>query len=132
MDTDQSPPPYELTFENRDTYLYAHVAGLHDTYEICSAYWNEIANQLRQLRLKKVLVIEDIVEESSVADVYRLVSSFVDMGFRGVKIAFVDRYSNHQDLNDFGVLVASNRGLLGKAFINEEAATKWLLGDRES
>jgi hypothetical protein len=73
------------------------------------------------------MIVEDIEEESPLSDVYDLASGLIDMGFRGVKIAFVDRYSSHQDLNDFGVLVGSNRGLDGKAFSDESEAEKWLL-----
>lgn len=73
------------------------------------------------------MIVEDIAEESPLADVYDLASRIPDLGFRGVKIAFVDRYSNHQELNDFGVLVGSNRGLIGKAFSNESEAEEWLL-----
>lgn len=127
MTTDEAIKPYELTFEMRDAYLYAYVSAEHDTYEICSAYWGEIGRKLAELKMNKVMIVEDIVEESPLADVYSLASELADLGFLGVTIAFVDRYSSHQELNDFGVLVASNRGLVGKAFTNEGEAERWLL-----
>ncbi|HUR98948.1 MAG TPA: hypothetical protein VMZ26_12850 [Pyrinomonadaceae bacterium] len=127
MKTEHPTKPYDLTFEVRDGYAYAYVAGEHDNFEICSAYWGEIGEKLTENRITKVMIVEDIAEESPLADVYDLASGLIDMGFRGVKIAFVDRYSSHQELNEFGVLVGSNRGLLGKAFSDEAEAEKWLL-----
>ena len=127
MKSSESPKPYDLKFDVRDGYLHAYVSGEHDTLEICTAYWSEIGAKLKELGLVKTMIVEDIVEESSLADVYDLASQLGDMGFRGVKIAFVDRYSSHQDQNDFGVLVGNNRGLNGRAFDNESAAEDWLL-----
>jgi hypothetical protein len=127
MNAPELPKPYELTMEARDGYLYAYVAGEHDTFEICFAYWGEIGRKLAELGLERVLIVEDIAEESPMVDVYELASRLPDIGFRGVTIAFVDRYAEHQDLNEFGVLVGSNRGLVGAAFSNEEDAKKWLL-----
>ena len=126
MDSAELPKPYELTFEPREGYLYAYVAGEQDTFEICFAYWSEIGRKLAELKLDRVLVVEDIAEESPMVDVYELASKLPDIGFRGISIAFVDRYASHQDLNDFGVLVASNRGLIGRAFHNEAEAVAWL------
>jgi len=127
MQTEHPTKPYNLTFEVRDGYAYAYVSGEHDTLDICTAYWSEIGNKLSEHQIRKVMIVEDIPEESPLADVYDLASGLTDMGFRGVKIAFVDRYSSHQELNDFGVLVGSNRGLVGKAFNDETEAEKWLL-----
>ena len=121
------PDPYELTMEPREGYLYAYVIAEHDTFEICFAYWSEIGSKLDELGLERVMIVEDIAEESPMVDVYELASRLPDIGFRGVAIAFVDRYASHQDLNDFGVLVGSNRGLIGKAFSNETEAENWLL-----
>ena len=127
MKTENPTKSYRLTFEVRDDYGYAYVTGEHDTYEICAAYWAEIGQKLAENNLKKVMIVEDIAEESPLADVYHLAAEIPDLGYRGVKIAFVDRYSNHKDLNDFGVLVGSNRGLIGQAFNEESEAEKWLL-----
>ena len=128
MDAPELSKPYELTMEARDGYLYAYVRAEHDTFEICYAYWGEIGRKLAELGLERVLIVEDIPEESPMVDVYELASRLPDIGFIGIAIAFVDRYASHQDLNEFGVLVGSNRGLIGKAFSNEDEAKKWLFG----
>ena len=127
MSVPDLPKPYDLTLEVRDDYLYAYVTGQHDSFAISFAYWSEIAKKLAELGLDRVLVIEDIAEQSPMVDVYEISSQLIDIGFRGITIAFVDRYASHQELNDFGVLVGSNRGLMGQAFGDESEALQWLL-----
>jgi hypothetical protein len=126
-DTDSTAKPYELTFEERDGYLYAFVAGEHDNYAISHAYWSEIAVRVAELGSKKVLVVEDIPEQAEMVDVFNLVTKMPEMGLLGITIAFVDRYMSHNHLNDFAVLVATNRGLKGQAFLTEREAEKWLM-----
>src|SRR5215212_10266020 len=109
MTTERPTKLYDLRFEVRNGYAYAYVAAEHDNLKVCTAYWTEVGQKLAEHSLKKVMIVEDIEDESPLADVYDLASGLIDMGFRGVKIAFVDRYSSHQELNDFGVLVGSNR-----------------------
>ncbi|MBC7899592.1 MAG: hypothetical protein H7070_06015 [Saprospiraceae bacterium] len=126
--TEFSPhKPYDLTFEHRPEYLYAFIEGEHDSYKISRQYWQEIAEMCTEYGCKKVLVEEDIAEGISIAEIYRLVSELAEMGFLGIKVAFVDRQLDQAELNDFGVLVGTNRGLNGKAFADQAAAEAWLL-----
>ncbi len=127
----QSPAekPYQLTVEQRPQYLYIYVTGENDNYEISRRYWLEVAEHCRRTNSKKILIDEDIKEDASLADVYQLASELPQMGFFGVRIAFFDRYAAHQDLNEFGELVAINRGLYGKIFNNFDEAETWLLLD---
>ena len=129
MKDSPTTPLYNLEFDERPDYLRAYVTGEHDNFNISSQYWSEIAKKLAELGIKRVLVVEEIAEQSPMIDVFQLVSELADRGFRGIKVAFVDKFSSHQDLNDFGVLVGTNRGLFGKAFDNEAEAEAWLLGD---
>jgi len=122
--------PYELTFEIRDGYGYAFVKGEHDSLAISQAYWGEIGRFLADAGLKKVLIVEDIEQQTEMADIFYLVTQLPGLGFRDVAVAFVDRYSSHQELNDFGVLVATNRGMIAKAFGTESEALPWLLSRR--
>ena len=117
---------YSITFEKRTEYLYVYVTGEHDTFEISYDYWQKVAEMCKQNDFKKVLIEEDIPESGSMADVYKLASELPSMGFLGVRVAFVDRYAEQQDLNEFGELVAVNRGLFGKVFNNFEEGERWL------
>lgn len=118
---------YQLSFEDRGQYLFARISGEKGSLEIATAYWTEIAQQVIKTGKKKVLVIEDIPEVISVAEVHQLVTDLADLPVKDVTIAFVDTYAEHASLNEFGVLVSENRGFTVKACETEEEAETWLL-----
>jgi hypothetical protein len=122
------PPakPYELSFEERPAYLYAYVEGEHDSYEISRAYWQEVADEAVRTHFRRVLIDENIVECGSMAECFRLASEIPEMGFGNARIAFVDRYLEQNDVNEFGELVASNRGAQTKIFNDVQSAETWL------
>jgi len=119
--------PYALEFEERPEYLYAFVKGEKDGYEISRQYWKEVADECRRVKCQKVLIEEDINDEMSTTEMYRFTSEIVDIGFSGIRVAFVDRHLSQRELNKFGELVATNRGLIGKVFDDVEAGEEWLL-----
>lgn len=124
---DSPEKQYRLTFEQRDGYLYAYVEGEQDNYEISKAYWQEVVDEVVRTDAKRVLIDENIVESASMAEVFKLASEIPTMGFGGTYVAFVDRYLDQAEINEFAELVAVNRGLNGKIFNNEELAVEWLL-----
>lgn len=120
---------YNLIFDERDGYLYAHVQGDTDNFEVSSQYWREVAEKCKSTEAKKVLIVEDLPGGASVTEVYQVAAELPKMGFYGVKVAFVDTHLDHQELNQFGELVAVNRGLYGKIFNNVAEAEKWIVAD---
>ncbi len=119
--------PYTLEFEQRPEYLYAYVRGEKDSLEISLQYWKEIADECWRAGYKKVFIEEDIKEEVSIIEMYQFTSEIPNIGFSGIRVAFVDRHLNQQELNKFGELVATNRGVNGKIFNSSEEAEEWLL-----
>jgi hypothetical protein len=117
---------YDITFQERDGYLYASVSGDVDNFEVSYGYWQEVAEKCKSLGAKKVLIVEDLPGASSMAEVYQLASALPQMGFYNIKIAFVDRHIDQNELNQFGELVAVNRGLHGKIFNDLSEAEKWI------
>jgi hypothetical protein len=65
----------------------------------------------------------------SIIEMYQFTSEIPNIGFSGIRVAFVDRRLNQQELNKFGELVATNRGLNGKIFNSSEEAEEWLLSN---
>lgn len=127
MRTPEIQKQYSLNVENRGRYLFAHIKGERGTLEIATAYWTDIAQEALKSGLKRVLVIEDIPEMISIAEVHQLVTSLADLPVKDVRIAFVDLYAEHSSLNEFGILVSENRGFTAQSFDTEEAAEAWLL-----
>lgn len=127
MNEAESAKAYQLTFEELPAHLYAFVEGEQDSYEISRAFWQEIADRAARIGAKRVLIEEDIEQSVSFADVFKLASDIPSMGFGNAKIAFVDRQLDHSEINEFGELVAVNRGLNVSVFNDLETAQKWLL-----
>jgi hypothetical protein len=121
-----APEPYSITFEQRPEYLYAYVEGERDSYAISISYWKKVARECGERGTTRVLIDENIVENVSIADMYQVASEIPEM-FSGIAIAFCDRYADQSEINEFGELVAQNRGVVGRIFADIEAAESWLL-----
>ena len=121
-----------FVFEYRPEYLYVFVKGEYDLYAISRQYWQEVADACKENGVKKVLVEEDIAELVSMSVMFRLVSELGQIGLTGIKVAFVDRQLDHASLNELGILVGINRGLIGKAFSNQRDAVEWLMSSRKT
>ena len=120
---------YTLEFEPRSEYLYAYVKGEKDSLEISLQYWKEIADECRRSDYRKVFIEEDIKGELSTIEMYQFTSEILNIGFSGIQVAFLDRHLSQQELNKFGELVATNRGLNGKIFDSAAVAEEWLLSN---
>jgi len=62
-------------------------------------------------------------------DMYQFASEIPQLGFFGIRVAFVDRQQDQHQLNQFGETVATNRGLFSRVFNNAAAAEQWLLSE---
>ncbi len=120
---------YNLEFEERAEYLYARVSGDKDNVEISKQYWREIAEECQRTKCGKLMIVEDLKEMGTTMDTYQFASEIPNMGFSGIQIAFVDQHIEQLPLNEFGELVATNRGVYVKIFNSIEEAEKWLLSN---
>lgn len=128
MNTTELQKEYAISFEERPQYLFAHIKGEKGTLSIAHAYWSEVVKRTLESGCKKVLVVEEIPEAITIAEVHQLVSEFADLPIKDIRLAFIDKFTSHKSLNDFGILVGANRGLTLKSFDDEAAAESWLLG----
>lgn len=126
MRADDQDLPFRITFESRPDYLYAYVEGEKDSYEVSIAYWKLAAAEARKADCRKILVDENIAGIVSMADMYRVASEMPPL-LTGLTVAFVDRHADQSGLNQFGEMVAQNRGVRGRFFVNLAAAESWLL-----
>ena len=121
-------PSYSLKFEDRNSYLYVHLTG-QDSFEASLSYWNEIADQVKELGSKKLLVHEDLTGEVTEIEIYDVILDLVTSGLMDLKIAFYDEKSEDAALNALGHLVATNRGANIMIFKSLEAAQHWIEQD---
>lgn len=118
---------YTIEFEHRPKYLYALISGKDDSLEITRSYWQKMLDECRTHGFDKLLVEENLEGSLSMQEVYEFASEYLQMGFRQILVAFVDRYPEQRQLNRFGELVATNRGGRIRMFDNVTDAKQWLL-----
>jgi hypothetical protein len=123
-------PPYQIRFEDRETYLYASVTGEKDSLEVSVAYWTDVFTEMRIRNTNKVLVTEDFKDVVSAMDMYMLIEEIQKLGLTDLQIAFVDKELSQFELNKFAETVAVNRGIYGKIFNSEAEAERWLLSNK--
>jgi hypothetical protein len=117
--------PYQLTLEEQDGFLTAHVRGETDSVATSLAYWNEIADEARRRGYQRMLVLEYFRNAASLMDVYQVAEQLPEI-IHGLTVAFVDAQADQFEANQFGEDVAVNRGAVGRVFRTEEAARDWL------
>ena len=119
---------YQLVLESRALYLFAHVTGPRDTLQISIDYWSEIAAECARLNVERLLVLENLDEKSSLMDMEQMIQLLPQMGFKHLRIAFVDPKEDVGMLA-FAEVRAIEVGLTGHVFGAIDPAEKWLLSD---
>jgi hypothetical protein len=119
---------YTLTFENRDSYLYAHLAG-QDSFGASLSYWNKIADKVKELDSRKLLVHEALTGEVTETEIYDIIIDLVGSGLQEIRIAFYDENHDDIELNALGQFIAQHRGANIKIFHSLKAAERWIKRD---
>jgi hypothetical protein len=117
---------FELLLSWQGDYLRAQVNGEHDDYAISLGYWSEVARACEERGAKQVLVVENLQQTGQEVDLERLVDAIVALGFRDVRVAFVDLIDSHLKAMEHGEILARERGIVGRVFGREDEAERWL------
>jgi hypothetical protein len=99
---------------------------VRDTFEISIAYWSEVARACHERDAKSVLVVENIEQTGEPLDLERLVDGIVALGFKDIRVAFVDLFESHLKAMEHGEILARERGIAGRVFAHEQDAERWL------
>ncbi len=118
---------FSLYFETRGEYLYVRIEGSGVDYDVHRECWEKIAEEFRRSQQFRLLIEQNSVEQPSMSDTFQLSSDIAEMGFDDCKFAYVDEKEENRDINEFGEVVALNRGLNCKTFSNMDEAETWLL-----
>jgi hypothetical protein len=119
---------YRLTFEDRDTYLYAHLMG-EDSFAASLSYWNEIADKVKALDCRKLLIHEDLTGKVVESEMHEIIMDLMPSGLLDVQIAFFDENLNGASMNALGQSLAVNKGANVKIFDSLNAAQDWITQD---
>ncbi len=115
-----------IRFEDREGYLYAFFSGRREGLADAIKYWQRAIDECHKRAYRRLLVEEDFPVPLSTADIFYLAAAIAKMPVTQLKIAFVDRDLEQNDINMFAGTVAANRGVVGRIFTNVSRAEKYL------
>jgi hypothetical protein len=126
MSDNSADIPFTIVFEDCPNYLYALVHGEKYGYEVLAGFLREIADECKKRKFSQVLIEENISATTSEEDVFRIASELPQLGFADIRMAYIDRFTEQEDLNEYGREIAEDRGVDVRIFNSFEEADKWL------
>ena len=126
---DQSDRKYTIVFENYPNYLYALVHGESYGYEVLTGFLKEIAHEVLARGFERVLIEENISAGATKDVAFRVASELPELGFTGIRMAYVDRFLEQEEVNEYGRDVAVHNGIEVRLFDDQEMANRWLTSD---
>lgn len=118
--------PYELTFEERPGYLYAHVKADTMTEEMSAAYLGEVAEKCAGSKLTRVLIYREVPFVIDSTSIFFSMQNEIEL-LKGLKLAVVTPFPFTEEALNFAILVSNNRGANFELHKTIEAAEEWLL-----
>ena len=119
---------YQLTFEDRNSYLYVRLTG-EDSFAASLSYWNKIADQVKVRGCERMLIHENLVGKVAEAEMYDIIMDLIPSGLAEVQIAFYDENTDDTALNSLGQTLAMDKGANIKVFPSLEEAKAWIIDD---
>jgi hypothetical protein len=117
---------YRLSFEERNTYLYAHLIG-EDSFAASLSYWNDIADKVTATGYRKLLIHEALTGEVAISEMHDIIMDLMPSGLLDVQIAFFDENIDDTPVNALGQSLANSKGANVQIFDSLEAAKQWIL-----
>jgi hypothetical protein len=119
---------YQLTFEDRNAYLYVRLTG-EDSFAASLSYWNKIADQVKVRGCEKLLIHENLVGKVAETEIYDIIMDLMPSGLAEIQIAFYDENVDDTELNLLGQTLAVHKGANVKVFESLQAAKAWITKD---
>ena len=117
---------YEIRFEERPGYLFAHVKAETVDRKLAFAYLRDLGAKRAELSATRLLVIRDIPMVMSDVANYQCLTEMIRVLGR-IRLALVNPYRELASAVDFGTLVIRSKRYDYKAFTDMEDAERWLL-----
>jgi len=125
-----SDKPYDLTFDERPGYLFAHLQGDTISVEVIRDYIAEIVVKSNATGKQRIMLYRDIPAVLPESQTFFTVSASLE-ALRGKKVALVNPHTALDREVEFGVTVGLNRGGNYASFNDVDTAERWLLAERE-
>jgi hypothetical protein len=117
-------PSYELKFETRPSYLYAHIKAGTITEEMAARYLHEVANKCRELACTRLLLHRDIPATLPPGISFFIAKDFVEMT-GSIRMAVVNPYVSNKEAIHFAVTWDTNRDAGYAVFDDDDDAEAW-------
>ena len=118
---------FELRFEHRPGYPYAHVSGPQDSFAIRLGFWSEVAAECRRTQAQCLLVRDDLQgEPPEIEELARVIHAMKGKGLEGVRIAYIEPDAASMSLMEMAEVIARECGFLPLVFGDEEEGARWL------
>lgn len=121
-------PSYELSFEQREQYLFAHVKAPTIDQNSALAYLTEVFEECKRTNSRRLLIVRDIPEMLSDGTLFFVTAEFQRM-IGSIRTAFVNPYISNEDAFKFAITVGTNRGANYRLFKSVPEAEEWLLSN---
>jgi len=105
-----------------DDYIHFIMKG----EKIISGWWKDIAEITNKLGYKKILVEVFILIEASFQEVRDMATDLENIGFKEIKLAYVENNPDHKSVNELAVVIANLWGVEVAVFKDKEQAIAWL------
>lgn len=126
-DTGFEEARFTLRFEQGVGYLYAHVSGPEDNFDITLAYWTAIAAECRRRGARHVLVVDELKSEPPTpAELEKRVRALHGTGLEDVRVAFVEPVDAHVTQMEHAEILAREQGFRIRVFTSLTHAEIWL------
>lgn len=120
--------PFEIEFEERPGYLYAHVRSETIDPDSATSYLSMVAERCAESKCRRLMMVRDIPVILPDIDLFFAAQGFLEK-LRGRKVAIVNPHPSIDDEVKFAVMISTNRGGNFSFHQCPEDAEKWLLGE---
>ena len=126
-DVDPGERTFAITFDERRELLEAQVEGWIDTAEHLIALFMDVAEAMRRVGARKVLVVDHtrgVVPDEE--GMLRLMRAMQGQGFEDVRVAYVDVRGTAISRMEVGEILGRERGYECRVFDSVQRARIWL------
>lgn len=118
---------FRISFTREHGHLRAGVSGYGGSLEANVAYWNAIAEEVREARPLSLLVVDQMDGGAMPAgQSQQFIDTVAGRGFEDIRIAFVEAHFDQLAQAEVVEILAREKGFNVRVFANEMDAAVWL------
>ena len=116
---------FAIVFELLHGYLKATYTSESASVEVFKQILTEVAVTAKADKVERVMIVSNNPEKLNQVDMFRVITECVPFYF-GIKVALYYLYPTHVEVDKFDEMIAQNRGIDAKYFIEMKLAEEWV------